>query len=70
MAAGAYSAEAERLALAMTRRTLGDGVPLGGYSPARGLANALQHCDPCELEEQSAGQWESMLAAMTNGRRR
>lgn len=62
--AGRYSLEAERLAAAMTARTLGNGVPLGGYSPARGLANALQHMNPAELEEAPAGQWESMLAAM------
>lgn len=56
-----YSAEAERVGAAFNR------------PPLDALAfhlNRLAGANPAELEEQPAGQWESMLAAMTNGRRR
>lgn len=63
-----YGAEAERVADWMTRATLGSGVPIGGYTPCRGLAHALQRYAPAELEERPLGQWEAMLAAMPSGR--
>lgn len=64
MTAGRYGAEGARIADAMTSRTLGNGVPAGGYSHCRGLAHALQHYAPSELEERPPCQWEAMLAAM------